>query len=293
MNKKISVIIISILLAAAVIFGGISYYLNRPYMVVARAFAAKGGRSITGTLNFKLNFDTSKVMSLPEFQSNPFAAAEVAAVKTAFESADVKLDFNGTTDGSQKLLLNGNASLPAVLGNSQNFGLYVDGKDIWSRSGEGSWTKAQNTGTSQDAMKINQKNLMDFIKRCPVAANGNTITITVNPTVEDIKSIIPADTINEINKNAKDGLTFEQVMDAMKISMNLTINKNSKFFIPVPYVSKSDMTITGDLSKLVSSSANMQEDQKAIIEGISFTAKGSAETQPKAGLSVEKPSDIK
>lgn len=290
MNKKTGAIILSIILAVAVILGGISYYLNRPYMLLARAFSEKNGRSITGTLDFKVNFDTSKIMSMPEFQDDIFASAEIAAFKSALDSTAIKVDFNGVTDGSKKLLLNGNATLPKILGESQNFELYADGNSVWSKSGDGTWVKAQNTGTSQDTMKVNKKNLLDFIKKCPVNVNGNTLTITINPTYEDIKNIIPVDTIN---KNLSDGLALKQIMDAVKITLNVTIDKNSKLFIPMPYVSKADITINGDMSKLIPPSSDIQESEKTIIEGISFTAEGNVKTPLRTGMSVEKPSDIK
>lgn len=293
MNKKISAIIISIILVAAAVFGGTAYYLNKPYMVVARAFTAKSGSAVNGEVGFKLDFDTTKMMSLPEFQNNPFAALEVAAVKSAIESANIQLNFNGTTDGNEKLLLDGNVTLPEILGNTQDFNLYVDKSDVWSKSGDAAWVKAQNSGTSSNDLKVNTKDLLDFIKKCPAVVNGNTITMTLSPTVDDMKKIIPAETINEINKNSKDGLTFEQIMNALKITINITVNKNSKFFIPMPNVSKADITITGDMSKLVSSSSGIPDDQKAVLGGLSFTAKGSANIQSKAGLTVEKPSDIK
>jgi hypothetical protein len=293
-SRKITAVILSVVLICAVVFGGFAYYLNKPEMVVARAFSSKGRtEAISGNMDFKISFDTSKLMSLPEFAGNPFAAAQVAVIRSALESAAVKLSFNGMSDGSSRLLMNGNVTLPDMLGKSTDFNLYVEGSDVWSKSGTGEWSKAQNNNTAKEEQKLNAKALLDLVKSSPITVNGDTISIVINPTVDDFKKILPKETIDEINKNSKDGITFEQVMGAVKLQVGLTIKKNSKLFIPQPYITKSDINVQGDLSKLVPASAGLQPGEKEMLEGISFSARGTADIQAKTGAVIQKPAGIK
>lgn len=296
MKKKISVIILSSILILSAVFAGTAYYLNKPGMVIARALSSNNHNvNYNGSIDFKVGFDTSKLMLQPDIANNPFALMEINAIKSVIESANIKLSFNGT-GGDSKLLLNGGIALPAILGKSEDFKVYAEENNIWTKSGTNPWVKSNNSQPfmTRDHEIQSSKAALDFIKSCPYTINGNTLTLSIKPKYEDIRKILPAQVIDSINTNSKDGLTLEKVMDMFVIDINLIIEKNNKFFIPQPFISKADVQVKGeDLSDLSSSIKDATEEDKAMLQAISFSATGTVDINKAADTSIEKPADIK
>lgn len=296
MRKKIITIILSIVLIIVLAFGAIAYFLNRPGSVLAGAFIANGRTSaINGDVDIKISFDTSKFLGLPEISDNPFAAGQIEIIKNTLESSNIKLTFDALADSTSKLLLNGNIILPEALGQSIEFKFFMDGTDAWSKLGNEAWVKAESGSSSAplDRQKLNEKAILDFINTCPINVNGDIITLTMKPKFDDIKKILPKETLDEINANTKDVVSFENVINALNLQMTVTVNKNSLFFIPRPYVSRVTMEMNGDLSKIAPSVTNISDEEKAMLEGIGFSANGTVNNEIKDGITVQRPVDLK
>lgn len=293
MKKRVTVIYAFVIILILAVFSMGAYYLNRPYMTVASAMTGAGRASkMDGTIDLKLGIDTSKLMEIPGIKDNQLAASQVEAIKSAVESSNVKVTINGTSDGKGRFLMDGSVELPQMLGSNMDFNVYVDGKDVWTKYTGSQWVKAENT-EKQENVKINRKAALDFIKSCPMTSDGSIITITMKPKYDDIKKILPQETIDEFNKSANGSMTLEQAMNAISVQADLTIFKNIKFLIPRPYISKADIKIDGNLSKLAPQGNDTADEEKAILEAISFSAGGTVNVQQRAGLAVEKPSDLK
>lgn len=296
--KKIIIIITAVVVLATAAFGGAAYYLNKPDVILARAFSSSSGASsYNGEMELKLKFDTTKLMQLPGIAESPEAQSQIQGIKSQLESAGgIKISFNGASEG-QKALMNGTFTLPEILGmgTSSDFKFYTDGQNVWVKAGEEPWTKgassAGNDKLTQEDIQSTQKAYLDYLKSCPVTINGDTLTISMKPKYEDIMNMIPKKALDEINNNGN-GQIFASVMNALSMSFNITVNKNGQFFIPNPSMSRIDIEINGDLSKVMPAVQNVPEEEKAILEGISFTAKGSMNADNKSGVKLEKPQDI-
>lgn len=289
MNRKIILSIISVVLIAIVIFSGTAYYFNKPYMVAARAVNNTNAMNLDGSSEIKLNFDMTKIMEEPEFADNPFALIGIQAIKSALESSSLKLTYNGAVSG-RGLKLDGSLDLPAILGKSTSFSVYSDGSSTWTRQDGGTWVKSEYS--SSNLTDSEKKAALDFLKSSPSAVNGRTITLALKPKYSDIVKMLPENVLSSINAKSTGGLTLEEIFNALDIQINLTIDKNSILFIPRPYISKAEISIKGDLSKLASSPA-IPGESKAIIEGVSFTMNGTGNFTKAASVNIEKPADIK
>lgn len=294
--KKTAIIILSVLVICALAFGGFVYYMNIPNLLVAKAFSNGAGTSAyNGSMELKINFDTSKLLTRPELAGNPMALAQIQVIKDTLENSTIGLVFNGIS-GKNESIIDGEYMLPQAIGPSSSFKLYSDGNGTWFKVADDPWSKVENNGPKVDITpedeEASRQAALDFLKSCNALSNGDKITITMNPTYEDIKKLIPKKILDEINNASQGEVNLEKTINALKIQATLTINKNSNFFIPNPSISKIDMEIKGDMSKLLPDVTGIPEEEKVLFEGISFTAKGAVNIEKSDNIKLEKPEGI-
>lgn len=294
--KKIILIIAIIVVLCGAAFGITAYSLNNTVNIEARAFLNNTGTvSYNGSMKLKINFDTDGLAQKLGVSDNPDAVAQINLVKNEFESSLISLTFDGM-NSDKKTLLNGKYTLPEELGlgPSSGFNVYTDGTDVWAKMGGSGWTKqnSQSSSLSPEDEKASSTAALDFLKSCPVTDNGKQLTITMKPGYEDIKKMIPAKTLDEINKQVGSGLKFEDLFNSLSMQAAVTIDKNTSFFIPNPSISKVDIQMTGNLSKMLANVKDIPDETKLVLEAMSFTASGTIDVKKDASLQVQKPEGI-